>query len=65
MTITFTFDSRYEISMLRMEISSRGLSKSSTFTASIFEHMSIPFVTLPNTVCLLSNQGQGTVVMKN
>lgn len=51
--------------MLIMLISSRGLSSSSTFTVSILVHTSMPFVTLPKTVCLLSNHGQGTVVIKN
>ena len=51
--------------MLIMEMSFKGLSNSSHFTPSIDEQISIPLVTLPNTVCLLSSQGVGTVVIKN
>ncbi len=55
----------YNISTLTIEISFEGLSNSSTLTFSIAAHTSMPLVTLPKTVCLLSNQGVGTVVMKN
>lgn len=37
----------------------------STLHFSIACTTSIPLVTRANTVCLLSNHGQGTVVMKN
>jgi len=53
------------MSTLTIAISFNGLSSSSTFILSIAEHTSIPLVTLPKTVCLLSSHGVGTVVMKN
>ena len=52
------------MSTLKILISSSGLSNLSVLTCSIFVQTSIPFVTLPKTVCLLSNQGVGTVVIK-
>jgi len=55
----------YTTSTLNILISSRGLSMSSVFVFSIMVQMSIPLVTRPKTVCLLSNQGVGTVVIKN
>ena len=54
----------YSTSTLRIRISSSGLSILSVLTFSIVVQTSIPFVTRPNTVCLLSSQGVGTVVMK-
>lgn len=49
-----------------MRISSRGLSdRGFTLAFSIADTTSFPFVTLPNTVCLLSSHGVATVVMKN
>lgn len=51
--------------MLNILISSNGLSLWSVFTFSIAVQTSIPFVTRPNTVCLLSSHGVGTVVIKN
>jgi hypothetical protein len=45
--------------------SSTGLSVRSVFTFSIKLTTSMPLTTRPNTVCLLSSQGVGTVVMKN
>ena len=54
----------YSTSTLRIRISSSGLSILSVLTFSIVVQISIPFVTRPNTVCLLSSQGVGTVVIK-
>ena len=48
-----------------MLISCKGLSCRSVSTFSIALQTSIPFTTRPKTVCLLSNHGVGTVVMKN
>lgn len=54
------------VSILTMRISSRGLSdRGFTLAFSIADTTSFPFVTLPNTVCLLSSHGVATVVMKN
>jgi len=47
-----------------MRISLSGLSSSSVWTFSMAVQTSIPFTTLPKTVCLLSSQGVGTVVIK-
>ena len=43
----------------------KGLSVLSVFSLLMSHTVSIPFVTLPNTVCLLSSQGHATTVMKN
>ena len=43
----------------------KGLSFLSHLTFSIVLAVSVPLKTLPKTVCLLSSQGQGIVVMKN
>lgn len=37
----------------------------SVFSLFISHTVSIPLITLPNTVCLLSSQGHATTVMKN
>jgi hypothetical protein len=42
-----------------------GLAYSPTSTASIFLTLNIPSITRPNTTCLPSKNGVGTVVMKN
>lgn len=55
----------YSRSMLRILMSSSGLSPSSALAFSISVQISMPFDTRPNTVCLLSSHGVGTVVMKN
>jgi hypothetical protein len=52
------------MSTLKIRISSKGLSCLSVLTFSINVQTSIPFVTRPKTVCLLSNHGVATVVMK-
>ncbi len=49
---------------LIMRTSCLGLSFLSTLTSSIRFTTSMPASTLPNTVCLRSNHGVGTVVMK-
>lgn len=54
----------YSTSTDKILISSNGLSNLSVFTFSIRVQISIPFTTRPKTVCLLSSQGVGTVVMK-
>lgn len=59
------FQITYDTSTLNILISDNGLSISSVWTDSIELHTSMPFVTRPNTVCLLSSHGVGTVVMKN
>lgn len=47
-------------------MSSYGLSVlGCAFTLAMFWATSMPLVTLPNTVCLLSSQGVGTTVTKN
>ena len=51
--------------MFSILISSTGLSPFSVLTFSMLRTTSAPFDTRPNTVCLLSNHGVGTVVMKN
>lgn len=52
--------------MFRILISSSGLSlRGLVLTFSIANTTSVPFTTRPNTVCLPSSQGVGTVVMKN
>ena len=51
--------------MLTILMSSFGLSSFPHFTFSMRITTSIPLTTRPNTVCLLSSQGVGTVVMKN
>lgn len=43
----------------------RGFYVLSVFNLFISQTVSIPFITLPKTVCLLSSQGQATTVMKN
>ncbi len=48
-----------------MRMSWRGLSFLSTLASSMRLTTSMPAETLPNTVCLRSSQGVGTVVMKN
>ena len=46
-------------------MSSKGRSLLLHLAASMVDTTSMPATTRPNTVCLLSNQGHGTVVMKN
>lgn len=55
----------YSRSIFMIRISSSGLSMSSVLTFSIIVQTSIPLTTRPNTVCLLSSQLVGTVVIKN
>lgn len=55
---------RCVISILSILIAVNGL-VSFTLHRSIECTTSIPFTTLPNTVCLLSNHGHGTVVMNH
>ncbi len=52
-------------SMFSILISSTGLSPFSVLTFSMLRTTSAPFDTRPNTVCLLSSHGVGTVVTKN
>ena len=53
-------------SILTIFMSSKGLSfLGLVFAFSMASTTSLPFMTLPNTVCLPSSQGVGTVVMKN
>lgn len=52
-------------SRLTILISSTGLSLRSVLAFSMFSTTSVPLTTRPNTVCLLSSHGVGTVVMKN
>lgn len=54
----------YSTSTLSIRISSNGLSILSVLAFSIRVQISIPFMTRPKTVCLLSSQGVGTVVIK-
>ena len=51
--------------MFSILISSTGLSPFSVLAFSMLRTTSAPFATRPNTVCLLSSHGVGTVVMKN
>ena len=51
--------------MLMIETSSIGLSNLSVPRFSMLATVSIPLTTRPKIVCLLSNQGVATVVMKN
>lgn len=51
--------------MLRILTSCLGLSFLSTLTSSMRLTTSMPASTFPKTVCLRSNQGVGTVVIKN
>ena len=53
-------------SMLTIFMSSKGLSfLGLVLVFSMASTTSLPFMTLPNTVCFPSSQGVGTVVMKN